>query len=89
MDQTSNSRHAALPAEVSKRVDMVVAVCLGKGYVNRNMLAKFYGLTQLQASILLREFLESRPHDVRRDCKNNRYVLVGYPTNCDAHSVGL
>ena len=89
MDQTSNSCHAVLPAEVSKRVDMVVAVCMGKGYVNRKMLAKFYGLTQLQASILLREFLENRPHDVRHDCQNNRYVLVSYPTNCDAYSVVL
>lgn len=77
------AHHSSLPAEQTKRIELVVAVCISIGYVNRDLLAKYYGLTQLQASILLREFLQIHVNDVRRDIKQNAYVLLGYPKRCD------
>ncbi len=60
---------------------MVVAACIATGYVNRDILANYYDLTPLQASVLLREFLSHRVHDIRHDAVNNRYALIGYPAH--------
>ena len=67
-----------LPTDMSKRIEMVIAAFIGKGHLNRNILASYYGLTQLQASTLLRDFLQHRINDVRWDSKINSYRLVGY-----------
>ncbi len=60
---------------------MVVAACISTGFVNREVLASYYNLHPLHASILLREFLSHRIKDIRRDAANNGYALVGYPTH--------
>jgi hypothetical protein len=77
--------HTPLPIDLSKRDDMVVAICISKGFVNRDLLAHYYGLSKLQASTLLRDFLEQRVHDIRRDDKNNGYILIGYPKRRETH----
>jgi hypothetical protein len=78
MEKKSSSHHSAFPTDPLKRVEMVVAACIGVGHVNRAVLADYYNLTPLQASLLLREFLTHRVQDIRRDAKNNGYTLVGY-----------
>jgi hypothetical protein len=84
MDKTSFLPHTSLPTDPAKRVEAVVAVCISVGQVSRDILAKYYGLTQLQASILLREFLQVHIHDVRRgDSERSTYILLGYPKRCD------
>lgn len=77
MTQTSAAHHSPLPTSPVKRVEMVVAACIGVGYVNRNVLVDYYGLTPLQASILLREFLQAHVNELERDPKNGGYVLLG------------
>lgn len=72
-----------LPSDPVKRVESVVAVCISIGYVNRDVLAKYYGLIPLQASILLREFLQAHVNEVRRDAKYDGYVLLGYARRHD------
>lgn len=72
-----------LPSDPVKRLESVVAVCISTGYVNRDVLAHYYSLSPLQASILLREFLQAHVNDVRRDTKCNGYVLLGYPQKHD------
>jgi hypothetical protein len=79
MEKTSFSHHVSLPNDSAKRVAMVIAACIETGYINRVVLANYYGLTQLQASILLREFLQAHAQDVRREPKHNGYLLRGYP----------
>ncbi len=83
MEKTSFSHHVPLTTDPTKRIESVVAVCIGMGYVNRHVLANYYGLTQLQASKLLREFLQAHIQDVRRDAKRDGYVLLGYPKKSD------
>lgn len=83
MEKTSANHHSPLPVDLSKRIEMVVAVCISMGYVNRNMLAQYFGLSQLQASMLLREFLQHRVQDIRRAPHNDGYTLVGYPKKVD------
>lgn len=68
-----------LPSDPVERVKSVVAVCISIGYVNRNVLAKYYDLTPLQASILLREFLQALVNDVRRDVRYDGYSLLSHP----------
>lgn len=82
MKQTSFAQHTPLPTALNKRIEMVVATCIGVGHVNRDVLAKYYGLTKLQASILLREFFQAHVNDIRRDPKNDGYMLMGYPKKC-------
>ena len=79
MEKNPTSNNSHLPADFSKRMEMVVAACIGTGFVNRHVLAQFYGLSQLEASSLLRDFLHHRIRDVRWDAKTNSYKLVGYP----------
>lgn len=83
MEKISVTHHSPLPVDLSKRIEMVVAVCISMGHVNRDLLAKYYRLSQLQASSLLREFLEHRVQDIRRAPHNNGYMLVGYPKKAD------
>lgn len=80
MQKPHDLHQHSVPADLSKRIEMVVAACIGKGHVNRHVLAEYFGLSQLEASSLLRDFLQHRIHDVRWDAKNNSYVLLGYPT---------
>ncbi len=79
MKENSVSHHLSFPTDPLKRVDMVVAACIGIGHVNRTVLADYYNLTPLQASLMLRDFLSHRIQDIRRDVKKNGYTLVGYP----------
>jgi hypothetical protein len=79
MEKTTKNHHFHLPTDPSKRIEMVVAAFIGNGHLNRNVLANYYGLTQLQASTLLRDFLQHRINDVRWDSKRNSYRLIGYP----------
>lgn len=81
MKKKSSLHHSAFPTDPLKRVEMVVAACISIGHVNRAVLADYYNLTPLQASLLLREFLTHRVQDIRRDAKNNGYTLVGYLTH--------
>lgn len=78
MENKTNTHRASFPTDPVKRVDSVMAVCVALGHVNRDVLAQYYGFTQLEASILLREFLQTHVKDVRRDTKNDCYVLLGY-----------
>lgn len=79
MEKTSFTDNIPLPIDSVKRVELVVAACLGIGYINRDLLASYYGLTPLQASVLLREFLQAHIRDIRRDGNLGGYVLLGYP----------
>lgn len=72
-------QHAALPTELHKRVEMVIAVCITHGHVNRDVLIERFKLTPLQASVLLREFLRMKSKEIRRDSQCHGYVLVDYP----------
>lgn len=71
--------HATLPTELHKRVEMVIAVCIAHGHVNRDVLIEHFKLTPLQASVLLRDFLQAKSKEIRRDSKHNGYALIGYP----------
>lgn len=79
MEKTSDTDNTALPTDPVKRVELVVAACLGIGHINRDLLASYYGLTPLQASVLLREFLQVHIQDIRRDANLDGFVLLGYP----------
>lgn len=80
MKKSSASHHLSLSTNPLKRLEMVVAACISIGYVNREVLASYYNLHPLQASILLREFLRHHIKDIRRDVTHNGYALVGYPS---------
>ena len=80
MEKSSKPHHPHLPKDLSKRMEMVIAAFIGKGHLNRNVLAEYYGLSQLQASTLLRDFLHHRVNEVRWDSVTNSYHLIGYPT---------
>ena len=80
MNKSPFDPHPSLPADPVKRVEEVVAVCIDLGYVNRDVLANHYGLSQLQASILLREFLQVHSNDVHSDTEHGAYVLIEYPS---------
>ena len=79
MEKTSFAHHTPLPTDPHKRVEMVVAACIGVGHINRDVLAEYYGLTQLQASIFLREFLQAHVNNIRRSPKSDGYTLLHYP----------
>jgi hypothetical protein len=75
MEKFSFDHHLPLPTDSTKRVEMVVAACLSRGYVNRDVLSECYQLTQLQASVLLREFLHHHSQEIRRHETHNGYIL--------------
>lgn len=88
MKKTSHSPHWPLPEDTLKRLDMVVAACSETGYIDRDVLANYYKLTPLQASILLREFLTHHVRDVRPSATYRGYILKSDPTqkiNNDEH----
>lgn len=80
MQENHNQRNRQIPSELSKRIEMVIAACIHCGHVNRQVIADYYNIHQLEASTLLRDFIQHRVHDVRWDAKTNSYTLVGYPT---------
>ncbi len=80
MEKTLNVRKP-LPLETIKRVEAVANICIAVGYVNREVLIEAFGLTALQASILLREFLQIHVHDIRLDANKLGYVLVNKHSN--------
>lgn len=75
----SLNHHTALPIELHKRVEMVIAACIAYGHVNRHVLAEHFRLRPLQASVLLRDFLQEKSREIRRDSQLNGYVLSRYP----------
>lgn len=70
-----------LPTDAVERVEAVMATCVAVGYVNRHVLIQHYELAPLQASILLREFLQTHVDDVRLDTAKGGYVLIGQDSN--------
>lgn len=65
-----------LPSDISKRLEMVVSTCIETGYVNRDVLVQRFGLTPLQASLLIREFLEHHVNELQNDVPNKGYKFI-------------
>lgn len=72
------AHHGALPTDLHKRIEMVVAACIAHGHVNRDVLIASFKLTPLQASVLLRDFLQVKSKEIRRDAHRNGYVLTNF-----------
>ena len=66
---------------IQRRIDLVLEVCLEQGRVNRALLCETFGITQLQASHLLREFLRVYALVVAWDEEVGAYLLKEYHTN--------
>lgn len=60
----------------TKRVEMVVAECLNREYVNRDVFSECNQLTSLEASVLLLQFFHHHSHEIRRNPTHNGYMLM-------------
>jgi hypothetical protein len=61
--------------EAQTRLDVVLAIFKEHGHVNRHLISEKLMLTKLQASQLLREFLNANAALVARDSALNTYHL--------------
>lgn len=59
-----------------KRLEMALIIHAEMGYVNRALLVDRFGMTQLQASVLLRELISERINDIKRDTRRHGYKLI-------------
>lgn len=65
-----------LPSHLSERLEMVFATCTEMGYVNREVLVERFDLTPLQASTLIREFLEHYANELQNDVLHKGHKFI-------------
>ena len=62
--------------DLTSRVALVTAAYLSQGHINRQLLVKTYGVTQVQAGRLMREFIEAHSKTIEWFPKNTHYRLI-------------
>lgn len=65
-----------LPSDTAKRLEMVFSLCTETGYVNREVLVQRLAVTELQASLLIREFLEHYANELQKDVAHKGYKFI-------------
>ena len=76
----SDLAHSAVDL-IQRRIDLVLEVCKEQGRINRTLLCESFGITPLQASHLLREFLRVYALVVAWDERVGAYLLTEHHTN--------
>jgi len=60
---------------LEKRIELVMSLQKTLGYVNRKALIDEYGLTQLEAGSLMRDFLHAHAKNLKWDMNNAHYKM--------------
>ena len=77
----SMKRHSPLHArfdptlDLEKRIELVMSLQKTLGHVNRKALIEEYGLTQLEAGALMRDFLHAHAKNLKWDMTNAHYKM--------------
>jgi hypothetical protein len=62
-------------SDLSSRMALVMSVHDSHGYVNRKVLIETYGITQIQAGSMIRDFLHTNASRVKWDVEHAKYWL--------------
>ena len=60
---------------LEKRIELVMSLQRSLGHVNRKALVEEYGLTQLEAGSLMRDFLHAHAKNLEWDMTNAHYKM--------------
>jgi hypothetical protein len=62
--------------DMTSRVALVTSAYLTRGHINRQLLVETYGVTQVQAGRLMRDFIEAHSKTIEWFPKNTHYRLI-------------
>ena len=62
--------------DLSKRIELVMLAYQKKGYVSRKTLIEAYGITQVQAGALMRDFLHAHASKTQWDMTHSHYSIT-------------
>jgi hypothetical protein len=62
--------------DLPKRIALVLAAYHELGYINRKSLMTIYGITQLQAGALMRDFIHAHAKNIVWNTKNSHYNMT-------------
>jgi hypothetical protein len=62
--------------DLSKRIALVIAAYNELGYINRKSLMIIYGITQLQAGALMRDFIHAHARNIKWNKDNAHYNMT-------------
>jgi len=65
-----------LPKDLSERLNLVMSVYKKLGHINRKNLAAAYGITQIDAGSLMRDFIEAHATKMEWDAEHGYYILT-------------
>jgi hypothetical protein len=60
----------------TKRIALVLAAYHELGYINRKSLMTIYGITQLQAGALMRDFIHAHAKNIEWNTENSHYNMA-------------
>lgn len=61
--------------DLEKRIELVISLQRSLGHVSRKALIEEYGLTQLEAGSLMRDFLHAHAKNLEWDMTNTHYKM--------------
>jgi hypothetical protein len=62
--------------DLPKRIELVMTAYKKQGYVSRKTLIETYGITQLQAGSLMRDFLHAHANKTQWDMTHSHYNMT-------------
>ena len=62
--------------DLSERISLVIAAYEMHGYVNRKTLIELYGVTQLQAGSLMRDFIHAHAKNLKWSMEHSHYSMA-------------
>jgi hypothetical protein len=68
--------HFDITLDLPKRIALVRAAYDELGYVNRKSLMTIYGITQLQAGSLMRDFIHAHARNIEWNKDNSHYNMT-------------
>lgn len=73
-DRIKTSQKFSIHLDRAGRIGLVMAAHLMHGHVNRKTLMAIYGITQIQAGALIRDFIETHPSNIEWVAKHAHYT---------------
>jgi len=76
-----NQKQFSVKLDLSSRIALVMAAHLTKGNVNRKTLMDMYGVTQIQAGSLMRDFIHAHANNIEWIAQHSHYEYAEKKAN--------